>query len=237
MKLQTINYTQIPNEILDNMSELSDVELRVLLAICRKTIGYHKDTDRISHGQLQKITGLSVHGIKTAREKLIKKGLITYEITGSGKNTETWYDINISSGDTLDNANVSSGDIKKPSNISPEDTTKESKKRNNINKYAEFVSMTEEEYNKLIEKYGQEQTQKMVEKLDNFKGARGKKYKNDYRAILSWVVDAVKAVLIPPRKKVQKDKGIPMTLEEIKRYFPERYDEIKKRGEYVSESK
>lgn len=59
-------------------------------------------------------------------------------------------------------------------------------------KYAEYVSMKEEEYNKLIEKYGQANTTKMVEILDNYKGSTGKKYKNDYRAVLSWVVDKVK---------------------------------------------
>lgn len=31
-----------------------------------------------------------------------------------------------------------------------------------------------------------------VEVLDNYKGSTGKKYKSDYRAILSWVVDKYK---------------------------------------------
>lgn len=57
--------------------------------------------------------------------------------------------------------------------------------------YAEFVTMTEEEYNKLVDKYGEENTQKMIEKLDNYKGAKGKTYKSDYRAILNWVVDEI----------------------------------------------
>lgn len=63
-------------------------------------------------------------------------------------------------------------------------------------KYAEFVSMTEEEYSKLTNQYGEEMTKKMIEVLDNYKGATGKRYKSDYRAILNWVVD-----------KVQKEKG------------------------------
>ena len=29
----------------------------------------------------------------------------------------------------------------------------------------------------------------MIEILDNYKGAKGKRYKSDYRAILTWVVD------------------------------------------------
>lgn len=31
--------------------------------------------------------------------------------------------------------------------------------------------------------------QLIIELLDNYKGANGRKYKNDYRAILSWVID------------------------------------------------
>lgn len=58
-------------------------------------------------------------------------------------------------------------------------------------KYAENVSMTEEEYNKLIEQYGPDNVRLMIEKLDNYKGATGKRYKSDYRAILNWVADEI----------------------------------------------
>lgn len=56
-------------------------------------------------------------------------------------------------------------------------------------KYADYVSMTKSEHGKLVEKYGTAAVYQMIEKLDNHKGARGAKYKSDYRAILSWVVD------------------------------------------------
>lgn len=73
----------------------------------------------------------------------------------------------------------------------------ESKSNPNIyipqkNKYAEFVSMTEEEYQKLVAKYGEPMTNRMIEVLNNYKGSKGKKYKSDYLAILNWVVDRVK---------------------------------------------
>lgn len=60
-------------------------------------------------------------------------------------------------------------------------------------KYAEYVSMTNDEHDKLIATYGQESTAKMIETLDNYKGANGKKYASDYRAILNWVVEKVGA--------------------------------------------
>lgn len=58
--------------------------------------------------------------------------------------------------------------------------------------YAEFVTMTEDEYNKLVAAHGEDITKKSIELLDNYKGANGKKYKSDYRAILQWVVGEVK---------------------------------------------
>jgi hypothetical protein len=61
-------------------------------------------------------------------------------------------------------------------------------------RYAEFVQLKESEYNKLLEEHGKPLTDKMIKVLDNYKGANGKKYKSDYRAILNWVVDKVKGV-------------------------------------------
>ena len=51
--------------------------------------------------------------------------------------------------------------------------------------------MTEVEYQKLVDKYGQAMTSEMIEILNNYKGANGKQYKSDYLAILNWVVDRV----------------------------------------------
>lgn len=51
------------------------------------------------------------------------------------------------------------------------------------------VKMKGKEYKKLIEKYGEIATGAMVEKLSVYKKARGRRYKNDYAAILNWVVD------------------------------------------------
>lgn len=67
------------------------------------------------------------------------------------------------------------------------DVDKKHNKKAEKNKYAEFVSMTEQEYNTLEQKYGPVALGEMIEKLDNYKGASGKRYRSDYRAILSWV--------------------------------------------------
>lgn len=55
--------------------------------------------------------------------------------------------------------------------------------------FAEYVSMTNVEYEKLVNTYGKIFADQCITTLDNYKGSSGKKYKSDYRAILSWVVD------------------------------------------------
>lgn len=58
--------------------------------------------------------------------------------------------------------------------------------------FAEFVTMTNVEYEKLVSTYGKKFADQCIKTLDNYKGSSGKKYRSDYRAILSWVVDKVK---------------------------------------------
>jgi gas vesicle protein len=53
-------------------------------------------------------------------------------------------------------------------------------------KLAEFVSMTQEEYKKLIEQFGEENANERIETLNLYKGSTGKKYKSDYLTILNW---------------------------------------------------
>ena len=92
---------------------------------------------------------------------------------------------------SLSISNSNSNSISKDSNKDNRVIGEEEKEEGKI-KYGEFVSMTNAEYEKLVSTYGEEFTKTCIETLDNYKGAKGKKYKSDYRAILSWVVDKVK---------------------------------------------
>jgi hypothetical protein len=78
------------------------------------------------------------------------------------------------------------------SEIEPEPSAPKAKAKQAKVKYAEFVSMTEREYQRLVEDYGEPAVLKFIEILDNYKGSKGKTYKNDYRAILSWVIEKVR---------------------------------------------
>lgn len=120
---------------------------------------------------------------------------------------------------------------------------KESKVKENElikNKYAENVLLTDDEYKKLVEKHGEHWTKKMIEKLDNYKGAHGKKYKSDYKAILSWVIDEVKKLpeygryIIEREKKKQRSEQLKQSdaLAKLRQLHPE----IEKINKYAEES-
>lgn len=66
---------------------------------------------------------------------------------------------------------------------------KETKTENDKKKaYGDFVTLSPSEYDKLVALHGETAVAWMIDKLDNYKGSKGVKYKSDYRAILSWVV-------------------------------------------------
>ncbi len=78
---------------------------------------------------------------------------------------------------------------------SPPDAKKKPKKtvKKKVEKkqYAEYVSLKEEEYSKLVYGYGEKATEKFIEVLNLYKGSTGKTYKSDYMTILNWVTDKV----------------------------------------------
>lgn len=65
---------------------------------------------------------------------------------------------------------------------------KEIEKRKKINKniYNENVHLSEDEYNKLIERFGKENTEDKIENLSLYLKSKGKRYKCHYSTILAW---------------------------------------------------
>lgn len=68
------NYTQVPNVLFEHMADMSDAELRVVLALVRLIFGFHKDTpEPVSYSRLSQLTGMTrpavIRGIKQATER------------------------------------------------------------------------------------------------------------------------------------------------------------------------
>lgn len=92
-----------------------------------------------------------------------------------------------------DSCGVSDAETGEESTQSKSKSKRKVKEKVKINKihYAEFVTLSREEYDKLVSSHGEEKTKRMIDILDNYKGANNKKYASDYRAILNWVVKRV----------------------------------------------
>jgi phage replication O-like protein O len=91
--MKQINHTQIPNYFLDEcLPKLKGSEIQVFLIICRQTIGWHKETDRISTSQLEDKTGLSNRCIIDACRGLKDKELINFEMKDGIKSFEVCYE-------------------------------------------------------------------------------------------------------------------------------------------------
>lgn len=81
------------------------------------------------------------------------------------------------------------------------DTNKNDKNDKKI-KYGEYVLLTEAEYGQLVERLGESTTNDYIERLNNYIGSRGKKYKSHYHTILNWVRrDADKVPPQPNRRR------------------------------------
>lgn len=92
------NFTSVPNELFDFWCAiLSPAEFKVLMCICRKTFGWHKEYDQISIKQLEKISGLSRQGIVNGVESLIDRGLVLKirSKTDIGDDAVNKYEINV----------------------------------------------------------------------------------------------------------------------------------------------
>jgi len=92
------NTSAIPNILFDFwMEKLSPAEFKVLMCIARKTYGWHKEVDRISLKQIEKMTGLHKSGIVKNMASLIEFGLVIKikNKTSDGDDAPNQYEINI----------------------------------------------------------------------------------------------------------------------------------------------
>lgn len=84
---------------------------------------------------------------------------------------------------TNTNTNTSTGESDSPARRQKKPTSLK------VN-FADFVTLTEQEHETLIAEYGKDVVEWCINKLNNYKGSSGKKYKSDYLTIRGWVIDS-----------------------------------------------
>ena len=141
--IQLPNHTQIANSFIERMAEYTGSEVKVFLAICRKTIGWHKVSDKIPYSQISKLTGIPPKHLKKHIAKLEKDGWI---IQSGDSHKGYTYDLNMDS-KAIDEMGIPKNGIpkkgttysQKGDNIVPKNGT--SKERKKLNKRNNGVSV------------------------------------------------------------------------------------------------
>ena len=87
----TDGFVPIPNAYIDRyLADLSGAELKVLLAILRRTVGWRKESDEISVRQLEAMTGLARHSVLAGIRGLLERGLITQTQAATGSKAASY---------------------------------------------------------------------------------------------------------------------------------------------------
>lgn len=69
-------YTMLPNWLIDAMPDMGEAEIKVCIVVARKTIGWHKESDRISLTQFERATGLHRETVAIGIAAAEKRGMI-----------------------------------------------------------------------------------------------------------------------------------------------------------------
>jgi hypothetical protein len=83
---------------------------------------------------------------------------------------------------------------------------KETKQNETKTHYSERVSLSESEYQSLIENYGEAFTRDCIKLLENYKASSGKQYESDFHAMQSWVITRVTDQMNKPATQATTQK-------------------------------
>jgi hypothetical protein len=90
------NFTQYPNEILDNwMPHLSGNQTKIINVFVRQIYGYHKEYDKISVRQISSKTGIPISGVFRDLKILLSIGAIRILKHGDKINPHTYQIVNV----------------------------------------------------------------------------------------------------------------------------------------------
>ena len=206
-------YTKIANELLEHLSRihLSSNQWQVLLCIIRRTYGFNKKVDYIANSQICESTGLCKAVVSRTLRSLSDIKVINRKgkEIGLQKDWEQWklaeqstIDTKLAEQSTGEKLAISSSELAISSSELAEQSTKVSspavtqKKKETIQKklykrkrvYGEFnnVLLTDEEYQKLINRFGEQGTKERIENLSEGIASKGYKYNIHYATILAW---------------------------------------------------
>jgi DNA-binding MarR family transcriptional regulator len=71
------NHTQVPNDLFEkHLRNMKEAELKVILALMRQTLGYHREKVIFSITKICQMTGLSHNGVTSGARSAQKHGFV-----------------------------------------------------------------------------------------------------------------------------------------------------------------
>jgi phage replication O-like protein O len=219
-----VESTAIPNELMTILmhNDLRPAEARVLMALCRKTYGWHKPSDSVSLSQFQSLTGMSRQSVVDALQilqlvkwiRLVKKGdsrlacneyaidptdstskLVKY-IGLVQSRTKQLVKYSRHTKETITKERESTQTSQKPSPVPNRPVGERLQKR-------PLESLTDTDFQRLAQKYQitTDQVQAVLGKIDRRDKKKGRKQYSDYFAALEdWIVRDIEQGSLKPAK-------------------------------------
>ena len=186
-------HTQIANEIVERLAKthLSPNQWQVMLCVIRKTYGFHKKVDYIANFQIMEATGLCKAVVSRCLKGLSDMEIITRKgkYIGFQKDWERWKQLAEQSTELAVSSTQLAEQSTKVSSPAVAQKIKETIQKKLFKRYGEFnnVLLTDEQYNKLRDKYSDNGAKDWIEILSRGIASKGYKYKDHYATILNWV--------------------------------------------------
>lgn len=194
MAIPNLNHTQISNYFIDEcMRDVSESATKVFVALSRKTIGWHKETDSVSVSQIMSITGLSNRVVIKAVRELEEKELVVVDRFSGRSNTFT---LNYTSDEKSQVKDIpvtkshTTSDEKSQVPMTKSHTQKKDKETNKRN-ICEFPQKTPtlEDVKKYVEEKGYNVDPVKFHEFysaGNWHDSRGNKVKNWKQKLITW---------------------------------------------------
>ena len=186
------NFTAVPNEVMEGLykSDLSGSELRILLFIIRRTIGFHKASFTMSSDAIAKETGASSRSVKRAMLKLVELGFVKLS-HDDVSHSITFLDMPCDKSDTPacdknDTSACDKSDTQPVTSMSHIPYYKENIKENDKERERKTSSPT---YEELVDEYGSDNVDLYVSKVREWHERNNKPLRDIYSVVRKWLVE------------------------------------------------
>ena len=165
---------------------------------------------KLIRGQIVPLLNYSVSGVQTCLDELNEVGLIQL-YDGNGKKCLAYTKFhdhqNLRKDREAASEHPTPPQLPECAGITPIEVklSKVNLKEEKV-KHLNFVFLTSEEHKKLLERYGDNNTRKLIDSLNRYIGSTGKKYKSHYFTLLNFAKRDEMPELKTPEQKATQDK-------------------------------